>query len=194
MQIHQWQKIHEFLHTWFLVSKNLTLKQTKKSRIEKVHGEIYEFKPWKSIREKEGNLPVGLDDCWYLKVLQLLVDAFSERKHIEDGNFNGLDQFASKGYHLSVVIFMLLSPKSLLISTLTWFLLLTLLYKGRGSNGILFWNAYFAPLPFLNYKRNVKIKIGTQRKLLKINLQHTLTNHLKEETLQITHTNEKITL
>ena len=39
------------------------------------------------------------------------------------------------------------------------------------------------PLPFLNYKRNVKIKIGTQRKLPKINLQHSITNHLKEETL-----------
>ena len=37
------------------------------------------------------------------------------------------------------------------------------------------------PLPFLNYKRNVKSKIGTQRKLPKIILQHSLTNHLKEK-------------
>ena len=50
------------------------------------------------------------------------------------------------------------------------------------------------PFPFLNLKRNVKIKISTQRKLPKISLQHSLTNHLKEETLQITHTIEKITL
>ena len=50
------------------------------------------------------------------------------------------------------------------------------------------------PLPFLNYKRNLKIKIGTQRKLPKINFQHSLTNHLKEETLKITHTIEKIKL
>ena len=35
---------------------------------------------------------------------------------------------------------------------------------------------------------------STQRKLPKINLQHSLTNHLKEETLQITHTIKKITL
>ena len=50
------------------------------------------------------------------------------------------------------------------------------------------------PPSLLNYKRIVKIKISTQRKLPKNNLQHFLTNHLKEGTLQITHTIEKITL
>ena len=46
-----------------------------------------------------------------------------------------------------------------------------------GSYGVLFWTDYFTPLPFLNYKRNLKIKMETQKKLPKINLQHSLTNH-----------------
>ena len=83
--------------------------------------------------------------------------------HSSSSSFNTIDSSHQRSSHFTMSFF-LYQVTTIFIKTS-----LSLLYKGRGSNGVLFWNAYFAPLSYTKLQIHLQIKGGFKQKYQKYN-------------------------